>query len=351
MNCAKCGSILPTNAMYCPICNEPVAAAQGYVYPQPDATQGGQLPSAAGYGGYPPQYPPQQSYGAQGYPPQQGGAYPQQPDGGAYGQSYAQYGVGAYPPGYQPPYQYGQPDASAASRAMAALAAIPKTFVDSLTKPAEVLRRQMESRDRLIGPSAAALVLLLSFLCGMALVRGLVGAFMGGFSSFTGVSLAGDAASLNQGVSYISGRIAASVGGIAVLCTLIGMLVHAAVTMSYLCVIRKARFSLELLLGYVSVVALPHAAFLLLTILISFASPWPALLPLACSWAVGLAQMGSIMAFVTGSSEEQLFHARLACYSVCIAVTIIIAGVVGGALMGGVADRVLALLANAGSLI
>lgn len=358
MNCAKCGNALPPNAYFCPVCNEPTGLQQGYTYP--DMTQAGGYPPQDGYGAVqPPQYG--QDFNAQapqGYPPPQGGAYPlpqggayQQPQqGGAYQQTYAQYGTGVYPPGYQPPYQYGQPEAGG-GKVLAALAEIPRAFVDSFTKPAEVMRRQMESRDHITGLAVAGAALLLSFLFGMAVVRGLVGALMGGFSSLTGVSLAGDAASFNQGVGYIAGRVAPGVGGVSALCRLFVIAMPTAVVLVYLCVICKARFSLEMLLGYIAVTALPSLAFLALMLLFAFISPWLSLLPLICSWVVYVIQVGAIIAFVTGRPEEGLILPKIVCCSLGLALSALVVCVVGGALIGNVLERVIIMLANVGSLI
>ena len=346
MNCPKCGNILPQNAYFCPVCNEPVA--QQAAYPYADAQQQtGQNPPVNPYGAYQqPQAGYQQPYPQQGYQQPQAGYQP------PYQQSYAQYGArGSYPPGYQPPFVYGQPGQSASNKFLSALSDLPRAFLDSFTKPAEVLRKLMEGQDRLTGLIVAGIVLLMSFLCGMALARGAVSLAFSGLSSLTGVSLAGDAASFNQGVSYVTGRIAPAVGGVAALCQLLGTLCPAAVAMVYLCAVCKARFSWELLLGFTAVTSLPTAAISLAMILLSFLSPWLSLVAMLCGWAVSYAQMGALMEFVTGRTQAQLFPAKIACYSIGILLTSVLVALVGGALMSGVLNRMVTLLANVGSLI
>ena len=246
MNCPKCGTLIPQGAAFCPVCNEPVSA---YVQPgyMPGYTQGmpqsysntrssvAMPPPAGGAQGMPPPAAQQPYMGAQQQP------YPQQQS--LYRQSYAQYQQGTYQPGFQQPYSYGQPVAREANPLLTALSALPRTFLDSFTRPQEVLRGMLEKRDMLTGPIVAALTLLLTFLCGMVVMRSFVGVLLSAISTLTGVSLASDAASMNQGVSYIAGRIAPSVGGAAVLCQLIGMAVPALVFLVYLCGVAKVHFS------------------------------------------------------------------------------------------------------------
>lgn len=348
MNCPKCGSVLPPNAYFCPVCNEP--AAQPYGYVQPDAQQPGQYPPAGAYGGYPPQgyaqpvqpQPPQPAQ-PQGYPPQ--GAY--QP---GYTAPYEQQPTG-YPTGYQAPYVYGQQPPQPGNRVLAALSDLPHAFLECFQRPAEVLRRQMEGRDRITGLMVTALVLLMSFLFGMVLARSAIGLVMSGISSLTGVSMASDSASMNQGISYLAGRIAPSAGGVAVLCQLLGMLAPAAVMMTYLCAVCKARFSLELLLGFVTVTTLPTVAVSLAMILLSLLSPWLALVAMLCGMAVSYMQMGALLSFITGKTADELFVPKLICFCASILLSALLVGLIGGAMLGGLAERMMSLLASVGTLI
>lgn len=364
MNCPKCGTLIPQGAAFCPVCNEPVSAyvqpgympgyaqgmPQGYPQPGPGAAMqppagGAQTmpPPVSGAQGMPPSAAQQTYMGA----PQQ--PYPQQQN--LYRQSYVQYQQGTYPPGFQQPYSYGQPTTRDANPLLTALSALPRTFLDSFTKPQEVLRGMLEKRDRLTGPIVAALTLLLTFLCGMVVMRSFVGVLLSAISTLTGVSLASDAASMNQGVSYIAGRIAPSVGGAAVVCQLIGMAVPALVFMVYLCGVAKVHFSWELLLGFVGVTTLPTAAVALLAMVLSLLSPWLALLVTLCGMAVSYTQACGLLSAVTGRTDAQLLPAKMLLVALSLALTLIVGGMVGGLLMRGVLQRVMVLLNSVGSLI
>ena len=333
MNCPKCGTMLPQGAAFCPVCNEPVSP-----YAQPGYMQGYAQPM----NGQPPYMGAQQPMAA----PQQ--PYPQQP---IFQQSYAQYQQGAYPPGFQQPYSYGQPAARESSSLLAALSGLPRAFLDSLAKPQEVLRGMLERRDLLTGPIVAGLTLLLTFLCGMVLMRSFVGELLSVISALTGVSLASDAASMNQGISYIAGRVAPSVGGVAVLCQLIGMAVPALVFMVYVCAVVKLRFSWELMLGFVGVTTLPTAAITLLAMLLSLASPWLSVMAALIGMAVSYTQACTLLGAVAARPETQSFPPKVLLVSVSLALTLIIGGLAGGLLMRGVMQRVVVLLNNVGSLI
>lgn len=364
MNCPKCGTLIPQGAAFCPVCNEPVSAyvqpgympgyaqgmPQGYPQPGPGAPMqppagGAQTmpPPVSGAQGMPPSAAQQPYMGAQQQP------YPQQQS--LYRQSYAQYQQGTYPPGFQQPYSYGQPTTRDANPLLTALSALPRTFLDSFSQPQEVLRGMLEKKDRLTGPIVAALTLLLTFLCGMVVMRSFVGVLLSAISTLTGVSLASDAASMNQGVSYIAGRIAPSVGGAAVLCQLIGMAVPALVFLVYLCGVAKVHFSWELLLGFVGVTTLPTAAVALLAMVLSLLSPWLALLAALCGMAVSYTQACGLLSAVTGRPDAQLLPVKMLLVALALALTLIVGGLVGGLLMRGVTQRVMVLLNSVGSLI
>ena len=168
----------------------------------------------------------------------------------------------------------------------------------------------------------AVLTLLLTFLCGMVVMRSFVGVLLSAISTLTGVSLASDAASMNQGISYIAGRIAPSVGGAAVLCQLIGMAVPALVFLVYLCGVAKVHFSWELLLGFVGVTTLPTAAVALLAMVLSLLSPWLALLVALCGMAVSYTQACGLLSAVTGRPDAQLLPVKMLLVALALALTI-----------------------------
>lgn len=317
MNCPKCGTVVAPGAPFCPVCNEPL-------YQQPPAY------GPQGYGQ--PSQPP--AYGPQGFQ-----------------QSYANYQAGSYPPGTQAPYVYGQPVKPKRPSLVGVLCDLPHVFLDSFSKPVEVLRTLMERRDLLTAPLVAGIVLVLSFLCGMVVLRGLIGSLFSAIATLTGASLAQSASSMNQGISYVAGRVAPAVGGIAALCQMLAIVLPLGVYMTYLCAIRKLRFSWELLAGFAAVTTLPSVAAVLLAMALALLSPYLALFPLLCGVVVSQVQACGMVAALIAEPEERLLRVRMALVCLSLVLTGALCGAVGGALMGGVVNRVLLLMASVSSLI
>jgi len=258
-------------------------------------------------------------------------------------------GAACYPTGYQQPYA--QNAAQHENSLYAILSDLPRAFLDSFVRPGEVLRRMVERRDLLSGPVVAVLVLVLSFLNGMVLMRGMVGELFRLVSALTGVSMAGSAASMNQGVSYIAGRVAPGAGGIAALCQLISIAVPAVVFLFYICVVCKVTFSAELMLGHIAVVSLPTVGFSLLSMAASLLTPWLGLIIAACGCAVSYVQAVSILAPVTAQPEAQLTGAKIACSVLSLAITLMLGALMCFLLGGGVWQRIQVLMSSVGSLI
>ena len=294
MKCAACGAPLPQGAAVCPACHAPVQTA--------------------------------------------------------YQQSYVQYQPGSYPPGYQPPYTYGEPPQEDNSF-LTVLADLPRAFLNVFTRPGEVLKTMVERRDLYTCPVVAAVVLVLAFLGGMMMMRSFVGVLFDWIAALSGITLAGSSASMNQGISYIAGRVAPSVGGIAVVCQLICMLTTTIVFMLYICVVCKVMFSWELALGFLTVTAMPTAAFALLAMALSLLSPWDAVLMILLNCAVSFTLACAMLAPVTGRSDQQLLGGKLACLGLTLVLAFVLCGVAGGFMMGGVVQRMVVLFANVGSLI
>lgn len=336
MNCPKCGSAVVPGALFCPVCNEPlntgynVGYQQPYPYPQqqgyPNPAEGFSVPPG-GYTGYPPQ----------GYPtsvPQQQG-FPQQP---------------SFPTGYQPAYAYGE-QRPPANPLLGAISDLPHVFITSLRSPADAYRELLERRDIFTCPLVAGVMLLVSFLGGMTIMRGFVGVVFALISALTGVSMASDATSMNQGISYVAGRIAPSIGGIAVLCQIFAMLVPVLVLTIYLVAFCKIRFSWPMALGLMTVSTLPTVVVTLLGMLGSLLTPWLAMLLVVCGSAFSYVQLSAMLSFATGRTEAQLFVPKAVCFCLSLAITLLLLALVGGTLMSGVANRMLQLLSNVGSLI
>ena len=268
-----------------------------------------------------------------------------------YQQSYAQYQQNSYPTGYQQPYAYGQQPAHAENSFLNIVADLPRAFVNCFTRPGDVLRQMVERRDLYSSPVVAAVVLILTFLGGMVVMRGFVSVLFSMVATFSGVSMAASDAAMNQGISYIAGRVAPSVGGIAALCQLICMIVPTIVFIVYICVVCKITFSWELALGFLAVTSLPTVAIALLAMASSLITPWIALILMMCGMTISYTQACGMLALITGRSEQALMRGKLICAGLSVAVSLTLCGVVGGVLMGGVVQRIIVLFANVGSLI
>jgi hypothetical protein len=194
-------------------------------------------------------------------------------------------------------------------------------------------------------------VLLLTFLGGVVILRGFVGELFKAVSALTGVSMAGSSASMNQGISYIAGRVGPAVGGIAALCQLICMLIPVAVYMLYICVIRKVAFSIELAAGFLSVLSFNTIAASLLAMALSLLSPWLAVLVMCAGAAVSYTQANGMLGFITGVPGHQTAGARIACTVISLFVSVLLSSLVGGLLMSGVMRRILTLFSSVGSLL
>lgn len=263
----------------------------------------------------------------------------------------APYPVQHYPTGYQQPYPYAQPVLPQRRGALSAIAELPHSFLCSFTQPGDVLRSMVESRDLVTAPIVAGLVLILSFLGGVVMMRGFVGELFKALSALTGVSMASNNASMNQGISYIASRVGAMTGGIAALCQLICMLVPVIVFMVYICLIRKVTFSFELALGFLAVLSLNTVVVSLLAMALSLLSPWLSLIVMACGAAVSYTQANGMLGFITGVHNVQLTGGKIACTALSLFLSLLLCMLVGGWLMGGVMQRILVLLSSVGSLI
>lgn len=300
MNCARCGKALQPGATVCPACGEAV------------------------------------------------NAWPQQ---GVYQQSYVQYQQGGYPQGYQTPYTYSGQQRHDEGGLLGALSELPRSFAESFVRPAEVMRSLVEKRDRFSWLIVTALVLVLAFLCGMVLMRGVLGMMLRAISVLRAAPLAATEASMSQGVSYIAGRIGPMAGGIAVLCQFIAMIVPAGVFMFYICVVCRVAFSWNLLTSFVTVTSLNTVAFSLLAMAGSLLTPWLAVAVILCGMAVSYVQAAGMLSPITARPDQQLMVGKLVCVLLSLALTLALCGIGGGLLMKGVMNRVLILLNNVGSLI
>ena len=339
MNCPKCGSLVTPGAPFCPVCSEPLQQPVG-------APQGFPTDPNAVYGQQPvysqqPVNPP-----VNGYPNGYGGYQAGQQPG--YQPGYPPYSQQAYPTGYQQPYQYGETRQNPFSSAVSEL---PQVFSLSFRNPGEAFHSLLERNDTVTGPLLCGVTLLLSFFAGMTVARGLVSVFFSVVSSLTGISLAGSASSMNQGINYVAGRIAPSVGGITVLCQLMSMLVPLLVCCVYLMGMCKVPFSWPVILGLVCIPSIPSAVAALAGMLLSLLSPWLTFVCILCGMAFSYLQLGALLHYVTGRSEQQLFLPKTACILISLLLTLLLFLLVGGGLMRNVLNYMVQLLSNVGALL
>ena len=357
MNCPNCGTALPQGAQTCPACGAFVAGTSAYpgYPPQNGGYSQGFDPTAYRNGGYPQGYA-QTGYGQSGYP--QGyeagygqNGYPQGFDPTAYGQAGYSQGYGGYPQGYQQPYGYYSGGSGGHGAFLSTLGYLPRVLSGMIRDPGETLQGMMERGDIYTGGVVAGLTLLLTFLTAIIFSRGAVSALFGGLSGLLNLTLANDAASMNQGVNYIAGKIAAPVGGIAALCQLFALVLPAAVAMVYLCAVRKVRFSFLLVSNFVAVTTLPSIAGAILCMLLSLLSPFAGIVAVLLSDAAGYVMMCLMIVHITGQAEPQGAGVKVALVCAAIVIKYGFILLIGGALMGTTMRTVAALVSSMGSLL
>ncbi len=348
MNCPNCGAVFPQGAQQCPACGMFVAATADYGYApgfDPTAYRHG---GAGGYG--------QPGFGVGGYVPgYDTGSYPQAGYGQAFDPgAYQEPGYGnapyqAYPQGY--PTGYGANPAVGGGALANAIVYLPKLVMGLVRNPGEALQGLIERGDVYTGGLIALLSLVLSFFNGLVLTRGAVSLLFGGLSGILGVQLAGDAASMNQGVNYIAGRISVSIGGIAVLCQLFAIVLPAAVALVYLCAVRKVRFSFLLASNLVAVTTLPSLAAALLCMVFSLMVPALGLVAMGLGLVVSYVLLGLVVSHITGMPEQHSAGIRITLISISEVVKLLFVQLIGGALVAGTLHTVSSLVGTIGSLL
>jgi hypothetical protein len=338
MRCTQCGSILPPGVAQCPVCGARTDGAQ------------------AREGNRPQYWTPGDPQGA--------------PGGGEYGFSandsknlqnryatpafhtYRKQMLTGFPENQQADYQGHSRDSFNPGGAFVrALSDLPQVFRSAFDNPTGALQGMMRRGDRFTGGILVLLSLVFAFLAGMILTKAALGTLFSVLSGLTSQQMADSAASLNQGVGYLAGKVAVSVGGIAALCQLIAALIPAAVTMAYLSLLRQVRFSFLLLSGFTAVITLPNLIALLLASVFSLITPYLSLIALffgqvvsyvlLCTMAVQIAELDSTRAVPA--------QASLVCLSELT--KIILIAVAGGALMGGVIRTLAGLTSSVGGLL
>ena len=288
MNCPKCGNFLPQGAPFCPLCNEPISPAvyNGYAQPPQGYAQQPYDPSQAGYADF------QQGY--QQYPPQPN-----------------------YPQGFQPIYGgYSTPKDSASSLFLASVLRLPGMFADAFRNPGAVLQGIMERRDFFTAPVIAGLALLLSFLCGILATPRMISVLLNFLGLFFGQGLASP-----DGINRLAGSIGVSIGGMAVLCQLLAILLPLAVMLVYLCAVCKIRFSPELACGLITLLTMPTIPASLLLMLTSLFSSFLPFLFIVAGMTISYIFMGNLVSFITGKPESELTLVKIIMILLSMALT------------------------------
>ncbi|MBN1777914.1 MAG: hypothetical protein JW811_07305 [Clostridiales bacterium] len=333
MKCLKCGFILPPGAEKCPICGGKVNSAQEdprarQPYPGVGA-QRNNPPADAGYG-----FSAGDSEGRQNRY-----ATP------AF-HTYRKQVLSNFPQNQQANYQ-GQPrdGYNRGSAFMRALLDLPQVVRSAFTDPMGTLQGMIRREDRFSGLIVVLLSLLFAFLAGMILTRGALGVAFSAMSGLTGLELADSAASLNQGVGYLAGKVAAPVGGIAAVCQLIAALVPAVVAMAYLILLKQLRFSFLLASGFTAIVTLPNLIALLLASVFSLITPYLSLLILFFGQVVSYVLLCTMAMQLANPDGEKSVPVQSALVCLSELMKVILIAVIGGAMMSGVI-RTLSSLTN-----
>jgi len=341
MRCTHCGSIIPPGVPQCPICGAYPDSAQAQEdyrfyqpYPKTDYQQG--VPPSGreyGYGASDPVNQPKQ-YATPAF------------------HTYRKQMFTGFPQNQQTAYQGQIRDSfnpgSAFSKVMSDL---PQVVKGAFVNPMGTLQGMIRREDRYTGVIALLVSLVLAFMAGMILVKGILLSLFSMTSGITGLQFAESTASLNQGVSYLAGKVGVPIGGIAAVCQLIAAVMPVAVTMVYLCVMRQVRCSFPLLSGLTAITVLPNIAALMLASALSLITPFLSLLTLFFGLVVSYVLLCTMAAQIARLQTQRtvLVLSSLICLSEITKIALIAA--IGGTLMGGVIRTLTSLTNSMGSLL
>ena len=327
MNCPKCGNLLPNGSAVCPVCGTPVTQAyRGY----PTYPGAGTPPTGQGYPTY-----TQTGNAGNGAQPQRNAGYPPQGyanDSHGYGQSYGR-------------------TTRERGDFLTAMGNLPHVIREVFIDPGETLRGMMDRSDRYTGAVVTALSLLLTFLAAILGMRSMISLLYGGFTQLFGASLAGDAGSMNQGINYIVGKMAASVGGIAAVCQLFAVIAPLAAALIYLCAFKKVRFSFLLASNLAAILTLPTIAASILCMLFSLVSPVLGGVMILLGTAASYVLLCAMLTWITGMADAKLVVTKIAMISAAEGLKILFIWLVGGALTAAALTAVAGIVNSLGSLI
>ncbi len=341
MRCTHCGIILPPGVLRCPICGTCPDSAQA----QEDYRSYRQYPKTNYQQGVPPDG---REYG---YTAENPVNQPKQYATPAF-HTYRKQVFTGFSQSQQTAHQSQPRDSFNPNGAFyRAVSELPQVVKGAFANPVGTLQGMVRRGDRYTGAILVFLSAMFAFLAGMILVRGALGSLFSMASGVAGLQLADSAASLNQGVSYLAGKVAVPVGGIAALCQVIAAVMPAAVAMVYLSAVRQVRFTFELLSGYAAITVLPNLAALALASVCSLITPYLSLVMLffgqvfsyvlLCTMAVRIAELEPQKAVFVQSS--------LICLSELTKIALFAA--VGGTLLSGVVRTLTSLTNSMGGLL
>ena len=288
MRCTHCGSIIPPGVPRCPICGANPDSQQA----QEDYRFYQQYPKTE----FPPNAP--SSGGEYGVAAPEFLREPESPNQYATPafHTYRTQRFTGYTQNAQSNWR-GQPKDGVPSGGFSqALSDLPQVIRGAFLNPAGTLQGMLRREDRVTGGILLFLSLAFAFLAGMVLSKGALGAVFAVVSGLTGLQFAETAASLNQGVNYLAGRVGVSVGGIAACCQLIAAFTPPLVTAVFLRAAGRMRISFVLLSGLTAVTAVPNVAALALASVVSLVSPYLAAVVLFFGQAVSYVLLCSMVA-------------------------------------------------------
>ena len=348
--------------------SQPGYGQQGY------GQQGYTQQTAAQPGGYASQDYNQQSYGQQGYS-QQG--YTRQnaaaQPGGYASQDYNQqsYGQQEYNrQGYtqqtaatqsgSDARQNAAPQATAqdyadqgqrkqSGQVSTLLSELPGVLKQSYTAPDQLLWTLFNRNDVVIGPIVLAVTLVVVFLGAMAAVRGVVSVIFRLITALTGINLANSTAALRKSIDYVAGQIAPAVGGIAVLCQIIAIVVPVAVVLLYIYLVHRRRIKWIAALEMITVTTATTIPVALLGMLASMVSPILAVFTMVLGNVIAYLQVGPMLDIVLGGTEQERRNAKMVCIPIAVLLTLALVLGLGGNLSGNVFVHMISLLRNMGT--
>ena len=338
MRCTHCGSVIPPGIQQCPICGSYIDTREAQedfrVYQEYPKTnyQQGVPPSARAYD-YTREEPPKQ-YATPAF------------------HTYRKQLLHGLQQDMQTPFQTQSRESfHSGGSFVKALSDLPGVIKGAFSSPMDTLLGMIRQEDRITGGLVVLVSLLMAFLSAIVMARGVLGSLLSVAGSITGLQLADNTASLHQGVSYMAGKVALPIGGIAVVCQLIAVIVPVAVTMIYLSIMRRVKASFVLLSGFTAIIVLPNLMAMLLAAVLSMITPYLSIVALGFGLVysyVMLCSMATQLANLQPQRRVQV-QASLICISELTKLLLIVG--IGGALMNGVIRTLTSLTNSMGGLL